>query len=85
MPFESKNHAHRLTGHALRNAHLRERSLARAQLAPRWVSMVRMLRRFPAIGIWSGHRRERAGRREWSPAPRAGADWALVGQERRLC
>src|SRR6516225_3167572 len=34
MPFESKNHAHRLTGHALRNAHLRERSLARAQSAP---------------------------------------------------
>jgi transcriptional regulator with XRE-family HTH domain len=34
MPAESNNHRDRLTGHALRNAHLRERSLARAATAP---------------------------------------------------
>jgi transcriptional regulator with XRE-family HTH domain len=34
MPPESSNHHDRLTGHALRNAHLRERSLARAATAP---------------------------------------------------
>jgi transcriptional regulator with XRE-family HTH domain len=34
MPPESKNGNGRLTGHALRNAHLRERSLERARSAP---------------------------------------------------
>ena len=34
MPLDPANHTPRLTGHALRNAHLRERSLARAQTAP---------------------------------------------------
>jgi transcriptional regulator with XRE-family HTH domain len=34
MPNESGNHTARLTGHALRNAHLRERALARAVTAP---------------------------------------------------
>jgi transcriptional regulator with XRE-family HTH domain len=34
MPRESNKHAERLRGHALRNAHLRERSLERAALAP---------------------------------------------------
>src|SRR5689334_10491389 len=34
MPLDSKHPARRLTGHALRNAHLRERSLARAANAP---------------------------------------------------
>src|SRR5207302_8455486 len=34
MPFVSSNNTAALTGHALRNAHLRERSLARAQGAP---------------------------------------------------
>src|SRR5947209_3905888 len=34
MPLDSNNHVDRLHGHALRNAHLRERSLARAATAP---------------------------------------------------
>src|SRR6266446_3432930 len=34
MPQESQNGSERLTGHALRNFHLRERSLARSQSAP---------------------------------------------------
>src|SRR5690349_4309376 len=34
MPLESKSLNGKLTGHALRNAHLRERSLQRAQTAP---------------------------------------------------
>jgi transcriptional regulator with XRE-family HTH domain len=34
MPQEANNHVCRLTGHALRNAHLRQRSLTRAQTAP---------------------------------------------------
>jgi transcriptional regulator with XRE-family HTH domain len=34
MPDDSRNHKGRLKGHALRNAHLRERSLVRAQTAP---------------------------------------------------
>jgi transcriptional regulator with XRE-family HTH domain len=34
MPLDASNPADRLTGHALRNAHLRERSLARARSAP---------------------------------------------------
>jgi transcriptional regulator with XRE-family HTH domain len=34
MPLDSTNHADRLHGHALRNVHLRERSLARAATAP---------------------------------------------------
>src|SRR5438128_1982688 len=33
MPRASNNHTNGLAGHALRNAHLRERSLARAQTA----------------------------------------------------
>src|SRR5438105_5117707 len=34
MPLDSNNHVDRLHGHALRNAHLRQRSLARADTAP---------------------------------------------------
>src|SRR5438128_4606359 len=34
MPLDSNNHVDRLHGHALRNAHLRQRSLARAATAP---------------------------------------------------
>jgi transcriptional regulator with XRE-family HTH domain len=34
MLLESGNHSNHLTGHALRNAHLRQHSLARAQTAP---------------------------------------------------
>src|SRR5262249_35956042 len=34
MPHESRNIAESLKGHALRNAHLRQRSLARAETAP---------------------------------------------------
>jgi transcriptional regulator with XRE-family HTH domain len=34
MPLDASNPADRLTGHALRNAHLRERSLVRARAAP---------------------------------------------------
>lgn len=44
MPPDSSNLADRLTGHALRNAHLRQRSLARALSAPPLVRLVVRLR-----------------------------------------
>jgi len=44
MPQEVNNHAKRLTGHALRNAHLRERSLLRARTAPPLARAVVMIR-----------------------------------------
>src|SRR5262245_29457609 len=44
MPPESSHPADRLTGHALRNAHLRARSLARAEGAPPLARLVVRLR-----------------------------------------
>ncbi len=44
MPPDPRNPAGRLTGHALRNAHLRQRSLARAEQAPPLARLVVRLR-----------------------------------------
>src|SRR5438094_9254130 len=44
MLLDSQNHAERLTGHALRNAHLRQRALARAETVPPLAHLVVTIR-----------------------------------------
>src|SRR5262245_57962163 len=44
MPLDTRNSQNGLTGHALRNAHLRQRSVARAQTAPPLARLVVELR-----------------------------------------
>jgi transcriptional regulator with XRE-family HTH domain len=44
VPFDSSNNGDKLTGHALRNANLRERSLARAETAPLLARLIVQIR-----------------------------------------